>query len=142
MHSAGVIAASSSAVVMDHTITVGSQVLVKTTTFGFGDENNFNYGSIDTVAVPWASNRNIATINWNTAGGLNIMISGGAGNSGWTSLEFYDGSSLVMTRSRSGMTYSQLGSGVNSFDFWQIYSGSPNPFGTTVGATRFLKWNY
>jgi len=142
MHSAGVIAASSSAVVMDHTVTVGNVVLVKTSTWGFGDENNFNYGSIDTVAVPWASNRNIGTINANTAGALNIAISGAAGNSGWTSLEFYEGSTLVMTRSRSGMNYIQLGLGGNSYDLWQIFSGSPNPFGTTVGATRFLKWNY
>lgn len=138
----GLTVVGDTAIVMDHTMTVGTNVTGKSTNWGFGDSNNFNYGSMDTLAVPWAVNRNVATINYNTSGGFNIVITNSSGNSGWTSLEFYDGSNLVMTRTRSGMSYTTLTAGGVTSDFWQVASGSANPFGTTIGATRFLKWNY
>ena len=108
------------------TVTVGFLSVGGFTSYGF---DNGAQGSI--TPSLWAnSGVAVEVLKYVTAGWIEFTVAGIVPNTGWSTLTI--GSTTV---NRADGSYSTSGGNTR----W-IFSGAPNAFGTTVGATRAITW--
>tara|TARA_R110002074_G_scaffold142757_1_gene289417 strand:+ start:1290 stop:1847 length:558 start_codon:yes stop_codon:yes gene_type:complete len=110
-------------------VTVGTYVTsgyITVTQHGFGTTPG-SYGSVSDGTLAVVGNKTIEILSGNNLNQVNLRVTGSASNSGWTTMNV-----AGTNFSRSSATYTNASSSTT----W-LWSGvSPNPFGTTVGASK------
>ena len=115
--------------IWDTTVTVGK------VTF-FGNINAYGYitiggsgGSVSDGTVDFLGGATLTTLYWNELGNLIFGVIGTFSNTGFTSMDVA-GTSF----NRTAANYNSA----NGLTSWTWGSTSPNPFGTTIGATKLV----
>ena len=125
------------------TMTVGSFNLLKTQYYGYADPGYTpnGTGSLSDYTIDTFNNYFIARLYWFAGNSGTVSISlgtSGLSNSGWTSLVIKSANGVpLLTVNRAS---------ANGFDntpanatIWSWYNVT-NPFGTTVGSTRYIQF--
>lgn len=111
-----------------NTVTVGTYFDGTYTHYGY--ESGVPYGSISPTTWP-IDGGTIYALYWININVLGFSLVGSHANSGWTNMNV--AGTLV---NRASASYNNSG----YYTTW-TWSGTANPFGTTVGATKLVTWS-